>query len=42
MIFVMSYLNVEKTFKKMVDREESTKLPFDWNDHIIFKELKEN
>jgi len=26
--------------KKMVDREESTKLPFDWNDHIIFKELK--
>ena len=24
----------------MVDREESTKLSFDWNDHIILKELK--
>lgn len=26
--------------KRMVDREESTKIPFDWNDSEILKNLK--
>ena len=39
--FLYELLKYRKNIQnKMVDREESTKLSFDWNDHIILKELK--